>query len=93
VAKTNPQIWRELTATGLDFLHTELRTASTFTRIAANAPAHSPRKARNQASARIAYNKVKELRGRLQLSDSDLQDINKGLDRLKSALEDLGEEF
>ncbi len=91
--KTTPQIWRDLTATGLDFLHTELRTASTFIQIAASAAPHSARKTRNQASARTAYNKVKDLSDRLHLSDSELRDINTGLDRLKSALEDLGEKF
>ena len=91
--KTTPQIWRDLTATGLDFLHTELRTASTFVQIAASAAPHSARKTRNQASARTAYNKVKDLSDRLHLSDSELRHINTGLDRLKSALEDLGEKF
>ncbi len=91
--KTTPQIWRDLTATGLDFLHTELRTASTFIQIAASAAPHSARKTRNQASARTAYNKVKDLSDRLHLSDSELRHINTGLDRLKSALEDLGEKF
>ena len=91
--KTTPQIWRDLTATGLDFLHTELRTASTFIQIAASAAPHSARKTRNQVSARTAYNKVKDLSDRLHLSDSELRHINTGLDRLKSALEDLGEKF
>ncbi len=93
MVRTSPQIWRDLSSTGLDFLRIELKTANTFTRIAASASPLSARKTRNQASARTAYNKVEELRGRLQLSNSDLRDINRGLNRLKSALEKLGEKF
>ena len=93
MVKTQPPIWRELTATGLNFLRTELKTAGTFARIAAGAGPHTPRSVRNRAYARLAYDTVKELRGRLRLNNSDLRSINREMGRLKSELEKLGEKF
>lgn len=76
----------------VDFLKVELETGLTFAKIALSGEAGSDKRFRNQANALKAYQTVLRLRKRVQsMNQESTRQIEKGLDRLRSALKKLGE--
>jgi hypothetical protein len=71
----------------------DLDLAMTFVNIASQAPTDSEKKSRNQANARHAYNAALHMRQSLTLMVADAQEIDHKLERLKFALQRLGEAF
>lgn len=86
-------IGRDLNATSVQVLKTDLETALTFVRIAREAGEDAEKKRRNQANARKAYDSVLHYEKRLDLSADERRELAEKLKRLKSALIDLGEVF
>ena len=77
---------------GTDFLKVELQTGLTFASIAAGEEPGSEKRTKNQGNARKAYETVLRLRNRVEIpTEAATRDIQNGLDRLRSALEKLGE--
>lgn len=85
-------IARDFNQTGAQFLKVELQTGLTFASIAAREEPGSEKRIKNQGNARKAYETVLRLRDRIEIpTDAATRDIQNGLDRLRSALEKLGE--
>lgn len=77
---------------GAEFLKVELKTGLTFAKIALGEEAGSEERFKNLANARKAFQTVLRLRERfIYPSDAATRDIQDALDRLRSALEELGE--
>ena len=74
-------------------LMTDSRVGLTFAHLASEAAAGSDKRIRNQANARKAYDTVLNVSGTTSLSARERQEVAEGLDRLKFALEALGERF
>ena len=74
-------------------LMTDSRVGLTFAHLASKAAAGSEKRLRNQANARKAYDTVLNVSGTTSLSALERQELAEGLDRLKAALEALGERF
>jgi hypothetical protein len=75
-----------------DFLKVDLETALTFVKIA-HTTDDEFRKERNCRAARKAYETVVRLQKKVDLTTNDGLALKRGLDRLKSELERLGETF
>jgi multidrug efflux pump subunit AcrA (membrane-fusion protein) len=80
----------ELSQAGYEFLMSDLTVALTLTRIASRSAADSDKRIRNVQNARRAYDKVRELAGRVSLTGSQLQNLVEKLQAVKSALEKVG---
>ena len=79
-------------AVGVDFIRNDLETALTFAQIAKRS--HEAEKTvRNRRNARRGYNTVVRFLTRTTLTADQQQDIDEKLDRLRSALAELGESF
>lgn len=79
---------------GADFLRIEIQTGLTLAHIASCGEPDSERRSRNQANAVKAYQTVLRFRYRLQnLDQAVARDIHNGLARLRSALQELGEDL
>jgi len=74
-------------------LMTDSRVGLTFAHLASEAEAGSEKRIRNQANARKAYDAVLSISSTASLSALERQEVAEGLDRLKFALEALGERF
>jgi hypothetical protein len=74
-------------------LMTDSRVGLTFAHLASQAAAGSEKRIRNQANARKAYDTVLTVSGTTSLSALERQEVGEALDRLKFALEALGERF
>jgi hypothetical protein len=72
---------------------TDSRVGLTFADLASKAEAGSDKRIRNQANARKAYDTVLNVSGTTSLSALERQEVAEGLERLKAALEALGERF
>jgi len=72
-------------------LMTDSRVGLTFAHLASEAAAGSEKRIRNQANARKAYDAVLSISSKTSLSAMESRELAEGLDRLKSALEALGE--
>jgi hypothetical protein len=81
-----------LIRTSVEFLKIDLATAFTFVKIA-NETRDDARKKRNRAAARKAYDTMKHLMRKVEMNDGDSRSLQRGLARLKSELQDLGETF
>jgi hypothetical protein len=77
----------------VDFLKIDADTGLTFVWIASGSADALPKKARNQANARKAYDCVLTWTRRLVLGELDRQEIGEKLAQLKTALQGLGEKF
>ena len=75
-----------------DFLKIDVDTALTFLHVARNA-SDNFRRVRNLRAARKAYDTVLRLIGKVKLNSEDSEILRRGLERLKSELEDMGESF
>jgi len=76
----------------VEFLRVEIRTGLTFSKIALEAH-HRKTVDRNRAHARKAYDSVRYFMPRAGLSGDELNEIRSGLVKLKSKLQQLGEEI
>ena len=83
----------ELNEARLDFLHIDLDTAMTLAQIAVSSQPGSEKRARNLANARHAYDVVSTMRSKVLTTREEEQEILHKLQRLKTALVDLGETF
>jgi len=75
-----------------DFLKIDLETALTFVK-AAQQTNNEFRKRRNRLAARKAYETIMKLISKVRLTTEDGLRMKEGLYRLKTALEELGEQF
>lgn len=75
----------------VEALRTDLRVGLTFARIASKAADGSAIQVRNRANAHKANNSVLRLSKRLDLEKAEMEELADGLERLKAALEALGE--
>jgi hypothetical protein len=78
---------------GATFFLVDLDLAMTLTHIASSAPESSEKRARNQANAREAYDEISRISRGTGLLDSERKDVEAKLAELRSALQELGEEF
>ena len=77
---------------GAEFLKVELKTGLTFAKIALGEEAGSEERFKNLANARKAFETVLRLRERfISPNAAAAREIKDALDRLRSALEELGE--
>jgi type IV secretory pathway TrbF-like protein len=83
---------KQFNQAGTQFLKVDVATALTFANTALQAD-DPEKKRRNRASARKAYDTVVRMMKKLKLSASDAEEIQQGLQRLKSELVTLGEVF
>ena len=74
-------------------LMTDSRVGFTFAHLASKAAAGSEKRIRNQANARKAYDAVLSGSRKMSLSEDERQELTAGLDKLRFALEVLGEQF
>ena len=82
----------ELNATSVNFLKIDLDTALTFTEIALGAE-DADKRERNRHNARIGYDTVLRLMGRVSLTRLDGKILREKLELLKADLVELGERF
>lgn len=83
---------KEFNRAGTDFLKVDVATALTFAHNALTAD--DPfKKARNQKSARKAYDTVLRMSQKISLTDEDANELKAGLQQLKANLAKLGEVF
>jgi len=87
------QTLERIEKTGATFFLTDLDMAMTLTRIASDAPKDSEKRTRNQANARHAYDEISRISRGAVLSDNERNDVHEKLAELRSALQQLGEEF
>ena len=88
------QVASDFNRNGLDFLKVEVQTGLTFAGIALGEEPGSAQRERNRLNARKAYDTVLGLRPRFEVpQDTAGRKIDEGLQRLRSALERLGEDF
>jgi hypothetical protein len=84
------QLRSDLNTTEVRFLKIDLDVALTFAETALHAQGDSEKKFRNQANALYAYDTLLRLRERVTLTRADASEIEKRLQRVKFALEQLG---
>ena len=73
-----------------DFLKIDVQTALTFVN-SARQTSDPDRKRRNREAARRAYQTVTKLMKRVNLNEEDMRTLVRGLEQLRSELEQLGE--
>jgi hypothetical protein len=83
---------RQLNRAGTDFLKVDAATALTFSQNALTADDPS-KKARNQKSARKAYDTILRMSNKVALTDRDAEELRAALQQLKANLVKLGEVF
>lgn len=83
---------REFNHASVDFLKIDVTTALTFAGIAQQTD-DPVKKRRNQRAARKAYDTVRHLAEKVDLSPDDAEILASNLARLKSELQTLGETF
>lgn len=76
---------------GVQFLKIDLDIALTFVKIALSSHKDHDKRARNQANARKAHDTVIHWKDRLEISQPDALEIEAKLQKLRAALEELGE--
>ena len=76
----------------VEFLRIGIRTGLTFSKIALEAH-HRKTVDRSRAHARRAYDSVRHFMPRAGLSGDELNEIRSGLEKLKSELQQLGEDI
>jgi hypothetical protein len=74
-------------------LRTDSRVGLTFAALASQAAEGSTKRMRNQANARKAYDTVLGVSKQTRLNNAEADELTEGLNKLKSALEELGEVF
>ena len=74
-------------------IRTDTNVGLTFCALASEADEGSERRIRNQMNARKAYDTVLSVGKKTSLSGAERQELAAGLDKLKTALEALGEHF
>jgi hypothetical protein len=84
------QLRSDLNTNAVAFPKIDLDIALTFAEAALQARRGSEKKFRNQANAFYAYDTVLRLRELLTLTQEDAREIEKRLNRLQSALKQLG---
>jgi hypothetical protein len=83
---------RVIDRTGFNLLMTELRVGTTLAR-SASFKRNPDRRARTIHTARHAYDTSVLLAAKLQLAEAQQRDFNRKMEKLKAALEQLGEVF
>lgn len=78
---------------GFEFLISDLDLALTLTQIAMKSGSNAARKKRNQRNARRAYDTVQQLANRIGLTGTHRKEFDRRLEKLRSELRKLGEEF
>lgn len=89
----NKDVLAKTEKAGFRFFVTDLDLAMTLTRIASDSQEDSQKRDRNQASARQAYDSISRISARAVLNDKEREQVKEKLNRLRSALERLGEVF
>lgn len=80
------------TATGVEFLFTELQSGLTFAHLAISAPqSYTDKVERNRKNARKAYDSLLRFQGGISLSQEEAARFESGKNALKQALRALGE--
>src|SRR5215471_4932400 len=82
-----------LNQNSLEFLNTDIDTAFTMVELALNAYPGSEKRARNTSNARRAYDTIVRLARRVDVSPEQARLLDGKLERLKHALQTLGETF
>ena len=72
------------------FLKLDVETALTFTSMALSAE-NVVKRERNRKAARLAYDTVMRLSKKIELTDAEKSELNRGLKRLRAELLELGE--
>lgn len=85
------QVQEELNRHGVRFVNVELEIALTMTDIALGANRNSEKMLRNTRNARRAYNAILHFRKRLRFNSDEERDLGIKLQKLQSALHQLGE--
>lgn len=78
---------------GTEFLKTELNTGLTLAEIALGEEPGSGERAKGQYNARKAYDTFLRLRGRIEVAESERRELQVRLNKLRAALEQLGEKL
>ena len=89
----NSALGRDLNANAAEFLKVDLEIGLTFANIALHATKNLPKRNRNQTRARQAYDTVSNMSKKLNLTQETRVEIHRQLDRLRTALQELGESF
>jgi hypothetical protein len=87
----NLELREDLNRNSYELLRIDIDTALTFTRIASGAEAD--KRSRNQENARRAYDSVQRLRKNVAMTAEQEQELDRGLETLRTALQELGEKF
>lgn len=82
----------DISNSGFDFLKTELHTGLTLASIAAET-GDGEKSERNRKNARRAYDVVQRTKERVLLTPEQAQEVSLMLNKLRRALEKLGETF
>ena len=90
--RSNGETLRRIGKTG-SFLIRDLELMMKLTRIAADPSQSSEKRKRNRVNARHAYESVSRISRDAVLHNQERREVNSGLARLRSALEQLGEVF
>lgn len=78
-------------ANGVRFLRVDLDVALNFAKIALHSNSDHDKRTRNQANARKAHDTIVHWKNRLEISRRDALEIDAKLQKLRAALEKLGE--
>jgi len=79
-------------ATGVEFLFTELQSGLTFAHLAISAPQnHREKVERNRKNARKAYDSLLRFQGGISLTKEEAERFETGKNELRQALRALGE--
>ena len=89
----NLELRKDLNQKSFELLKIDVEAALTFTRIATGADHGSDKRVRNQGNALTAYDSIQHLRKNVVVTPEQDQELEDGLERLKSALRKLGEKF
>lgn len=81
-----------LNQTTADFLRVDVQTSLTFCKIARETD-DPDKKSRNRHHARRGYDTVVRLMRKVDFTQTELQEMNANLEKLKSQLQSLGEVF
>jgi len=90
------ELQREWNRCGFAFIATDLETSLTFAHLALEARDNPEKRQRNRANARKGYDSIRRFMDRLDRSTigtAELADVDEKLLRLKSLLQELGEEL
>lgn len=79
------------TPSGISFIRAELDTGLTLARIALDAGDDAQKRQRNHVNAKKAYDAILRFIPDTSLTDTELEEVRKAFKKLRSSLEDLGE--